>query len=78
MTDMSVSFGQLWFSNVAFGILVVAVYSILMWARSISARDRTLDGHGDWLSFVASMTVTVAIGVAFCADVYWVYGVLVK
>lgn len=78
MTDMSVSFGQLWFSNVAFGILVAAVYSILMWARSISARDLRLDSHGDWLEYLAALTVTVAIFVAFCADVYWIYGVLVK
>lgn len=75
---MSVNFEQLWFSNLAFGILVAGIYTLLMWARSISARDRTLDGHGDWFAFLASMTVTVAIFVAFCADLYWVYEVLVK
>lgn len=75
---MSVSFLDLWLGNVMFGALVVVIYSLLMLARSIASRDRTLDSHGDWLAIVASMTVTVAISVAFCADVYWVYGVLVK
>lgn len=75
---MCVNFGQLWFSNVALGILVASIYSLLMFASSSASRDRELDGLRDWLNGLAALTVTVAVAVAFCADVYWIYQVLVK
>ena len=75
---MSVSFLDLWLGNVLFGAIVVAIYSLLMFARSIASRDRILDGHSDWLECVASTTVTVAIGLAFIVDANWFLEVFSK
>lgn len=75
---MSVSFILLWSGNIAFGLLTALVYVALMGARSITRRDRTLDEHSDWLEFVAEMTVTVAIGLAFAVDAKWLWEVFAK
>lgn len=70
-----VTFIELWGGNLAFAVLVGLVYAALMLARSTAERDRTLDEHCDWLEFVASMTVTLAIGLAFLVDGRWLWEV---